>query len=265
MEYGVADRILDYIDNQKCDQSSDRKIIGIAGAQGSGKTTVARALVACLEERGLSAAASSLDDFYYSKHKRKQLAQEIHPLFEVRGVPGTHDLSLLMDTIKKIKDGQKNISLPVFDKTTDDLVERKYWRQLSNAPDYFILEGWCLGAIPQKSALLVSAINDLESQKDKNQKWRGMVNQHLEEGYKQLRDALDVLFFIKAPNFDVVHDWRYQQEVTNYKTSQKNMPADTKDQIFKFIQYFERITKHMMNGGVSADLCIEIDENRTVL
>ncbi|MFK5894548.1 MAG: hypothetical protein QM504_15110, partial [Pseudomonadota bacterium] len=57
-------------------------IIGINGSQGSGKTTAAIILQYLLESKyKFKVAVLSIDDFYYSKAKRNQLAASIHPLF----------------------------------------------------------------------------------------------------------------------------------------------------------------------------------------
>src|SRR5690606_34530577 len=73
-------------------------LIGIAGAQGSGKTTLARAAA----ER-FGAAHLSLDDVYLTKTERQTLARQVHPLFAVRGPPGTHDLALLEATVAALR------------------------------------------------------------------------------------------------------------------------------------------------------------------
>src|SRR5690606_33559805 len=57
-------------------------LIGVAGAQGSGKTTLARAAA-----RRLGAAHLSLDDVYLTQAERAQMGRSVHPLFAVRGPP----------------------------------------------------------------------------------------------------------------------------------------------------------------------------------
>jgi D-glycerate 3-kinase len=54
-------------------------LIGLCGPQGSGKSTIAAATVRLLEDRGLSAVALSLDDFYRPKSARERLGREVHP------------------------------------------------------------------------------------------------------------------------------------------------------------------------------------------
>src|SRR5262245_52990073 len=64
-------------------------VVGLCGAQGSGKTTAAAATVELLRRAGLQALSVSLDDFYFSRGGRARTAERIHPLLRVRGPPGT--------------------------------------------------------------------------------------------------------------------------------------------------------------------------------
>ncbi|WP_413699482.1 P-loop NTPase fold protein [Psychromonas sp. KJ10-10] len=68
--------------------------VGVNGRQGSGKSTLSDFLCHYIEqETDLKVIVLSLDDFYFSQQKRAQLAEDVHPLFKTRGVPGTHDAS----------------------------------------------------------------------------------------------------------------------------------------------------------------------------
>src|SRR6185295_5066280 len=54
-------------------------VVGLCGAQGSGKSTAAAALVEILEQHELPAVAVSIDDFYLPRAERSSLAQRVHP------------------------------------------------------------------------------------------------------------------------------------------------------------------------------------------
>ena len=70
---------------------------------------------AALTAAGSVAAAVSLDDFYLTRARRHALARTVHPLLATRGVPGTHDLPLLLDVLLRVRSGRP-VRLPVFDK-----------------------------------------------------------------------------------------------------------------------------------------------------
>ena len=70
--------------------------LGFSGGQGSGKTTVTGILKIILKKffkREIH--VSSIDDFYKTLKDRNEMSHTIHPLFKTRGVPGTHDISLV--------------------------------------------------------------------------------------------------------------------------------------------------------------------------
>src|SRR5262249_42416546 len=132
----------------------DRKrtaIIGLCGAQGSGKTTIAELTKRMLQARGVGAVALSLDDFYLTREARQRLAREVHPLLAVRGPPGTHDVPLAGAVIDQLRSRGK-VALPRFDKASDNRAPRASWETLASPLDVVILEGWCVGAVSQGRA-----------------------------------------------------------------------------------------------------------------
>ena len=77
------------------------KIIGLSGGQGAGKSTITGILKFILKARyGLELCIFSIDDFYKTKVERKKMSKNVHPLFLTRGVPETHDVSLINKTFK---------------------------------------------------------------------------------------------------------------------------------------------------------------------
>ena len=79
-------------------------IIGLAGGQGSGKTTISSILTLILKKYfKLNIFKVSIDDFYKTRKDRRNLSITKHPLLMTRGVPGTHDVDLMLRFFKKVK------------------------------------------------------------------------------------------------------------------------------------------------------------------
>lgn len=132
-------------------------LVALNGCQGSGKTTASDYLCGALtEEQGLNTVALSLDDFYLTHSDRRALAASTHPLLATRGVPGTHDMSLLRLTLEQLLDTHSNkpIAIPRFDKSTDDQRPLSEWDRIDTPVQCVFLEGWCLGAKPESADTL---------------------------------------------------------------------------------------------------------------
>ena len=149
-------------------------IIGLAGGQGSGKTTISSILTLILKKYfKLNVFKISIDDFYKTRKDRKLLSKNTHPLLMTRGVPGTHDVDLMLNFFKKIKDKNfKSLLVPTFDKAIDDRCSKISWHKIKTKPDVVIFEGWCVGARAQSSSQLKKPINSLEKVYDQGAKWR---------------------------------------------------------------------------------------------
>ena len=139
-------------------------IIGLAGGQGSGKTTISSILTLILKKYfKLNVFKVSIDDFYKTRKDRKLLSKNRHPLLMTRGVPGTHDVDLMLNFFKKIKDENfKSLQIPTFNKAIDDRCQKSLWYKIKTKPDVVIFEGWCVGARAQTIKQLKKPINSLE-------------------------------------------------------------------------------------------------------
>lgn len=192
------------------------------------------------------------------------MAARVHPLFATRGPPGTHDLGLLNRLLDRLQAAWADdlTPLPRFDKLGDDRTAEADWPVVKGRPRVIVLEGWCLGATPQAEADLVAPINGLEAQKDVGGEWRRAVNAALGQHYARLRARLDALIFVKAPGFDVVLDWRCEQEAG--LRGQDAVSPERRAALAVFIQHYQRLSRHMITGGVEADLIVALDRERGV-
>ncbi|WP_298126136.1 kinase [Brevundimonas sp.] len=233
--------------------------IALVGAQGSGKTTLGRAAAAAF-----GAAQVSIDDVYLTRAEREAMAREVHPLFLTRGPPGTHDLAMLgalMDRLS-VAGPEDETPLPDFDKRGDDRVPTDRWRRFRGRPRAILVDAWCLGAMAEDDAALAAPINALERDHDPDGTWRRAVNAFVAGPYATFVAGLDALVFLQAPGFDVVLDWRCQQEADLLGVAPDDLPAHERARLAGFIQYFERVTRRMLAGGVRADVTVKLDRNR---
>ena len=239
------------------------KIIGISGGQGAGKSTITGILKLILKKKyGLNLCVFSIDDFYKKKSDRLKMSKRTHPLFITRGVPGTHDITLINKTIKKLKQKKfRTVLIPKFDKSKDDRFQKNKWQKIVVKPDIIIFEGWCVGATHQNSAELKKPLNFIEKKYDKNLKWRKIVNNLVKKRYKSLFSQIDKLVYLKVPNFNYIIKWRWLQE-QKMKLTSKSKKTMSKIQVKEFIMFYERLTKHMMkNYSKISDLTIFLDKH----
>lgn len=234
--------------------------VGVCGAQGSGKSTIAAATARLLAERGLKAVAISLDDFYLGREARSWLAGRVHRLLQVRGPPGTHDVALACAVLDHLR-GDGTTPIPAFDKATDERLAKSRWRQIEGPADVVILEGWCVGARPEPAQRLAGPANTLERRDDPNGAWRGYVNRQLGEGYQALWDRLDRLVLLQAPGFEVVRGWRAEQEA---KLRARTGVGMSDAEVGQFIQHYERLTRWILEEMPGrADWVVKLNPDRT--
>jgi D-glycerate 3-kinase len=233
------------------EQQQSIRVLGINGAQGTGKSTLASLLKLLLKAgAGINCAVLSLDDFYLTLSEREDLSHTVHPLLKTRGVPGTHDVSFALSVINallSIAPGQR-VSLPRFDKSTDDRMPEANWSRVSAPVDLVILEGWCIGSSPQRDEDLMAPVNNLEREQDSDGQWRHYVNNQLTGEYQQLFSLMDSLVMLKAPSMEVIQEWRWLQEKKLMTASgNRGEGLMSEQQIAVFIQHYERLTRHGLN------------------
>ena len=239
------------------------KIIGLAGGQGTGKSTISKILKIILKEGfNLETVIFSIDDFYKTLEERKIMSKNISQLFLTRGVPGTHDTKMLFNCIKALTNSKfKKTLIPKFNKGIDDRVSKNKWLKVNKKPNIVIFEGWCVGVTSQKKKDLVIPINKLEKQKDEKRIWRQTVNKELQNNYQKIFNLIDKLIFLKVPSFKYVYKWRLLQE-KKLRAKSKGHKIMSDKQIKNFIMYYERLTKNMLKIlPKKADTVISIDEN----
>ncbi|MCJ2177428.1 kinase [Novosphingobium album (ex Hu et al. 2023)] len=237
-------------------------VIGLCGAQGSGKTTLARAVLKACEGAGLRAAVLSIDDLYLTLAERQTLARDVHPLLATRGVPGTHDVTLGLSVFAALDAGER-VALPRFDKAHDDRAPQSEWPSSPLECNVLLFEGWCVGARPQARVDLLVPVNVLEASEDVDANWRTYVNDSLSTAYQTLFARIDRLILLAAPGFEVVQNWRLEQEHELAANVGKGGKVMDEASIARFVAHYERLTRFILQEMPGrADLVIRLDAAR---
>jgi D-glycerate 3-kinase len=271
-------------------------VFGIAGLQGSGKSTLSAQLVQSGRARGLNVVALSIDDFYLTRRERLALGKQVHPLLATRGPPGTHDVALAcrsIDALRKWKWekwGQSEVSrakrlsqpvhqareihsdpifpisvrLPRFDKIADRRLPPSRWRVIRDKPDLIVFEGWFLKVPAESARALRQPLNALERDDDATGIWRRYCNDAL-GGYVPLWQRLDRLLFLQGPGFEVVPTWRWQQEQT-LQAANPQRQAMRRSEVERFVLFFERVSRQALRTlPALAERTLRIDARRQLL
>jgi D-glycerate 3-kinase len=231
-------------------------VVGINGAQGSGKSTLCRFLEVLLADRGLHAATLSLDDLYLTRADRLRAATTFHPLFATRGVPGTHDVALGMAVLDAVAEGRP-FTLPRFDKAADDRLA--VGEPVEKPVDVLLFEGWCLGAQPQPEAALAHPVNSLERAEDPQAIWRSAVNRRLATDYAALFARLDLLVMLQVDGFAAARANRQLQEAKLARRNPGAAGVMDGPALDRFMMHYERLTRWMLEDlPAQADVLIPI-------
>jgi len=255
--------VVEWIQNTRCEDQPF--IVGVNGAQGSGKSTFCELLKHLLHADGLSTVVLSVDDLYHTRKYRLEMGKSIHPLCAIRGVPGTHDVALGLQVLKALKyQGPLDIvTIPRFDKAMDDRKPDDLSANVSNPVDVVLFEGWCVGEPPIPP--YEGPYNDRESRDDSDGVWSRWSAHALNTQYQTLNEMLDALVMLKVPSMEVVRQSRWLQE----KKLQNTMSLDerraspglmSEAEVTDYVALFERHTEHMFATVIhTCDVLIERD------
>ena len=241
-------------------------LICLTGGQGSGKTTLSNFLQLFLRRAcGRSSISFSIDDIYKTREDRELLAKTVHPLCKVRGVPGTHDVQLGLDTLDALFTAKSNTltPIPAFSKPLDQRESKVNWEVFKGRPDFIFFDAWCGGAKPVSEKDWQPPMNALELEEDPDGVWSKWSNKELAGGYQTLFDQFDLLVVIKVPNIDHVYQSRWLQEQTLAKTltdSELKKKIMTREEVNRFVMHYERLTHYVQEKIPNfADIVIERD------
>ena len=241
--------------------------ICFTGGQGSGKTTLSEFVQLVLKEGCKKRSIGfSIDDIYKTPEEREYLAKSIHPLCKVRGVPGTHDIELGLNTLDSLVEANNSslTSIPSFSKPLDRHLPKDSWPIYKGKPDFIFFDAWCGGAKPVSTENWKPPMNTLEKEEDPEGIWSKWSNDELAGDYQSLFNRFDLLLMIKVPSMEHVYESRWLQEQTLAKTlndPELKKKIMNKQEVFRFVMHYERLTRYILEEMPSfADIVLERDK-----
>ncbi len=189
--------------------SSYRHIIGLSGLPGTGKTSLGKWLEAASKALNCSICVISIDDFYLPSCELVK-AMEGNPWNVPRGLPGSHDIKLLKETLVRWLNTGELLS-PQFDKALrGGCGDRSGWRKFK--PQILVIEGWFLGChdlVSQKSSLSKNSLIPPLSTAEKS--YRELVQISLRE-YLPIWEIFTRIWHLRPEHFHYAASWKEQQE-----------------------------------------------------
>lgn len=237
-------------------------IVGIQGGQGTGKTTLIKSFEKHLKKKGFKVQSFSLDDFYKTWRERKEL-QNNYPtnaFYQIsRGLPGTHRVKFLLETLQKAKAG-KDFEIPVFDKSLHggkgDVLKKT--RKVKEKQDFVLFEGWCVGMPEVSSQEFMKICNrnrinikKLDPKLQEHKVVLGFVKE-----YQPIWKILDYVMMLKADSPEVHKKWRLLQEK---QLKEKKRQGMSKQEVYVFVDAFLPFT-YVCYDLIKPDVKVLIDE-----
>lgn len=239
--------IIDPLADRLIEESKKHKtfIVGVQGGQGTGKTTLVNFLKLKLKQQGFKVQSISIDDFYETYDFRKKLSSKYpgNSFYQIsRGMPGTHKVKLLKQTLAKIKAG-KPFEIPIFDKSkhggSGEVSKRKMI--VKEKQDFVLFEGWCVGIpkVSSKDMVKICKNNKIPLKKiDPELKYHPIVLKQIKE-YLPLWKYLNYLVMLQADSPLLHHKWRLQQERELRKEKHQGMG---REDVLAFVDVYLPLT-----------------------
>jgi len=127
-----------------------------------------------------------------------------------------------------------------------------------------LFEGWCVGTPAQSEHDLLTPINQLEADEDKQGVWRTFVNARLANEYHSLFEFMDKLVLLQAPSFETVFQWRLAQERQTFMPNPEQ--AMNKQQLQRFMAHYQRLTQHSLDKLPNkTDVVLRLDDKHQIV
>ncbi|OLP16532.1 glycerate kinase [Leptolyngbya sp. 'hensonii'] len=237
---------------------------GILGGQGTGKTTLGRVLTLILQHLGYRSLSLSLDDLYKTYEDRQAL-RDRDPRLIWRGPPGTHDISLGLTILERLRDAHPlaEIAVPRFDKSLHGGQGDRTVPELVQGIDILLFEGWFVGVQPIDPAAFLHPPFPIVTEADRT--FARDMNTSLQD-YLPLWDQLDLLMVLFPVDYRLSLAWRQQAE---HQLIARGKSGMTDREIEQFVTYFwkslhpELFLPPLIQSPDRANLVIEINPDHS--
>ena len=207
-------------------------VVGILAGQGTGKSTLVQRLKKQLQtDWNLTAVCLSLDDFYLPYETRLRLKEQ-DPRLIWRGPPGTHDIHLGVQTLKKLRSQTFPVPLPQFDKSMHQGQGDRIPPIDVHQADVILFEGWFVGVRPVSPFQLDTAPPPVTSNADRDFARDMNLNLH---AYLPLWEQLDRLILLNPKDYRLSLQWRMEAEA---KMRASGKPGMSDAEVVEFVEYF---------------------------
>ena len=234
-------------------------VIGILAGQGTGKSTLVKALQKILDEgHDLKAVALSLDDLYLPYADRIKLRESDDRLIW-RGPPGTHDVKLGERTLARLRSQSFPVELPQFDKSLHQGQGDRITPIEIHQADVILFEGWFVGVRPIAPLLLENAPPPVVTEADRDFARDMNCNLH---AYLPLWEQIDRLILLNPTDYRLSLQWRQEAEA---KMRSAGKPGMSDAEVLEFVEYFwkalhpELFILPLLNEPQWIDRIIDID------
>ena len=248
--WGVAFPLLTAV--EAATRQPERQLMALSGLPGCGKTSLANWIQAAAVDLDLSVAVISLDDFYWPAEVMAQ-AMEGNPWNVPRALPGSHDLSLIAESLSHWRRAGV-LQAPRFDKALrNGAGDRSGWTH--HQADVLVFEGWFLGASSEADSASDPALTHAE------QSYRQQVMVAVKL-YEPLWTCFDQLWHLRAPAVTASRLWKVQQETRMFEFTGVRLGTVALNNFIRMIE--TALPQEALQSIGHADVVIELTDDRAV-